>query len=98
MHRRVKMKRIIIILFLIFTLFNCVYGFGLAIPQEVKKAVAFIYTFEESKNLTKGATGFFIGEQNGQNPEQYYVGLVTAKHVIQTDDSKAFLPYISLRL
>ncbi|NJM52592.1 MAG: hypothetical protein HC846_03855, partial [Blastocatellia bacterium] len=69
-----------------------------AIPIEVKKSVAFIYTFEEKKNLSKGGTGFFIGEQNSQNPDQYSVSLVTAKHVIQTDDAKSFLPEISLRL
>jgi hypothetical protein len=90
------MKRVLILLFLVF-----VYGVSSsvwAIPSEVKKAVAFIYTFEEKKKLTKGATGFFIGEQNSQNPEQSHVYLVTAKHVIQTDDLKSFFPEISVRL
>lgn len=88
------MNRILITFFLILTSFNYVY----CIPAEVKKAVAFIYTFEEKKKLTKGATGFFIGEQDTQNPENYVVSLVTARHVIQTDDLKAFLPSISVRL
>lgn len=91
------MKRNLNILILILTLFNCAFSVK-AIPSEVKKAVAFIYTFEEKRKLTKGATGFFIGEQNKQNPEQYFVCLVTAKHVIQTDDLRAFLPNISVRL
>src|SRR5215203_3437399 len=90
------MKRALILLCL--TLVYGVYNTVRAIPSEVKKAVAFIYTFEEKRKLTKGATGFFIGEQNSQNPEQSRVYLVTAKHVIQTDDLKAFLPEISVRL
>ncbi|MBX7173683.1 MAG: trypsin-like peptidase domain-containing protein [Pyrinomonadaceae bacterium] len=92
------MKKILITLFLFVIFFNGVYKVKAFIPDEVKKAVAFIYTFEEKKKLTKGATGFFIGEQNSQNPEQYFVCLVTAKHVIQTDDLKSFLPNISVRL
>lgn len=92
------MKKSLIILFLILTLFNCALSVKAFIPSEVKKAVAFIYTFEEKKKLTKGATGFFIGEQNIQNPEQYFICLVTAKHVIQTDDLKSFLPIVSVRL
>ncbi len=90
------MKRALILLCLIL-----VYGISrtiLAIPSEVKKAVAFIYTFEEKKKMTKGATGFFIGEQTSQSPEHYRVYLVTAKHVVQTDDLKSFLPEISVRL
>lgn len=88
------MKRSLITVFFIFALFSCAYS----IPSEVKKAVAFIYTFEESKNLTKGATGFFIGEESKENPEQYHIYLVTAKHVIQTDDLTSYLPEISVRL
>ncbi len=92
------MNRFLISLFLVLTFFSCVQHVKAFIPSEVKKAVAFIYTFEEKKNLTKGATGFFIGEQNSENSEQYFVSLVTAKHVIQTDNLKSFLPYISVRL
>lgn len=92
------MNKIIISLFFIITLFTCAETAKAVIPSEVKKAVAFIYTFEEKKNLTKGATGFFVGEENEQSPDQYFVNLVTAKHVIQTDDLKSFLPYISVRL
>lgn len=91
------MNKIIITLFLALTFFSCIYS-AKAIPSEVKKSVAFIYTFEEKNNLTKGGTGFFIGEQNKQNAEQYSISLVTAKHVIQTDDAKSFLPEISVRL
>jgi hypothetical protein len=92
------MKKIILTtLFLVLAFFNCVQT-AQAIPTEVKKSVAFIYTFEEKKKLTKGATGFFIGEQSRQNSEQYSISLVTAKHVIQTDDLNSFLPEISLRL
>lgn len=91
------MSRFLTPLFLILTLFNCFYNVK-AIPTEVKKSVAFIYTFEEKKNLTKGGTGFFIGEQKRENPDHYSVSLVTAKHVIQTDDQKSFLPEISIRL
>lgn len=91
------MKKLLIPIFLILTLFSFAND-AKAIPSEVKKAVAFIYTFEEKKNLTKGATGFFVGEKiNGEN-EQFFVTLVTAKHVIQTDDLGAFLPDISVRL
>jgi hypothetical protein len=92
-----EMKRIITPIFLFLILFSCVFNTK-AIPSEVKKAVAFIYTFEEKKNLTKGATGFFIGEKSPQNPEQYFITLVTAKHVVQTDDLSSFLPEISVRL
>ena len=92
------MTKILTLLILILIVFNCNFNVKAAIPSEVKKAVAFIYTFEEKLNLTKGATGFFIGEPNNENPNQYFVSLVTAKHVIQTDDLKSYLPYISVRL
>ena len=58
------MTKILTPLILILTFFNCNFNVKAAIPSEVKKAVAFIYTFEEKLNLTKGATGFFIGEPN----------------------------------
>ena len=92
------MTKILTPLILILIVFNCVCNVKAAIPSEVKKAVAFIYTFEEKKKLTKGATGFFIGEPSSEKPDQYFVSLVTAKHVIQTDDLKSYLPYISVRL
>jgi hypothetical protein len=92
------MKRVLILLLSILVLSGGAYRSVFAIPSEVKKAVAFIYTFEEKKKLTKGATGFFIGEQNKQDPAQYRIFLVTAKHVVQTDDLKSFFPEISVRL
>lgn len=91
------MNKIITPFFLFLTLFSFV-STTRAIPSEVKKAVAFIYTFEEKKKLTKGATGFFIGEKISAENEQFFVSLVTAKHVIQTDDLKSYLPDISIRL
>jgi hypothetical protein len=92
------MRRIFIISFVLLIFLNLSASASAAIPSEVKKAVAFIYTFEEKKKLTKGATGFFLGEPSSQDPEQHFIRLVTAKHVIQTDDLSAFLPEISIRL
>jgi hypothetical protein len=68
------------------------------IPAEVKKTVVFIFVpGNDSKPIPQG-TGFFVGVKIPQDPTRYFVYLVTAKHVLRTNDNKAWLPTVFVRL
>lgn len=68
------------------------------VPPEVKKVVAFIFTLDKAGKPVAQGTGFFVGMENPQNPNQFRVYIVTAKHVLQTNDRKSWLPSVFVRL
>ena len=69
------------------------------IPAEVKSVVAFVFIPDkEPGSFTPWGTAFFVAVKDEANPDRAFVYLVTAKHVLQTADQKAWLPQIFVRL
>jgi hypothetical protein len=68
------------------------------IPQEVKSTIAFIFVPDTSGKLVPNGTGFFVGVKDTSTSNSYSVYLVTAKHVLLTDDNETFFPSVFVRL
>lgn len=69
-----------------------------AIPQEVKKSVAFIYVKDGKDELVPNGTAFFVEIPNAADKDQFFGYLVTAKHVLTASDDAPWLPSVFLRL
>ncbi len=69
------------------------------IPTEVKSVIAFVFVpGKEPGTFQPWGTAFFVGVKDETSPDRAFGYLVTAKHVLQTPDRKAWLPRIFLRL
>jgi hypothetical protein len=68
-----------------------------SVPPEIKTTVAFVYVLDKKGEKAPNGTGFFVGVKD-PNKKDYFVYFVTAKHVLQTPDRKAWLPGFFLRL
>lgn len=71
---------------------------AVAIPQEVKKVVAFVYVDNNAGHPQAIGTAFFIAVPSKSNKDAMYVYLVTAKHVLAAQPNGPFRPKVSLRL
>jgi len=68
------------------------------IPPEVKSVVAFVFAQKSDTEMVPWGTAFFVGVPHPKLPERNLVHLVTAKHVLQAPDRKAWLPKGVIRL
>lgn len=73
--------------------------FSQAVPNEVKKTVAFIYAKNSENKLAPLGTGFFIGVPvNNSNPNgESFTYFITAKHVLR-DSTEKFFNEVYVRL
>lgn len=71
---------------------------GQAIPDDIKKTVAFVYAKNTKGEIVPNGTGFFVGIENINKKNYYTVYFVTAKHVLQYGDEKKYLGEVYLRL
>lgn len=69
-----------------------------AIPDDVKKVVAFIYAEDQTGVQVPNGTGFFVAVPNEDHPERVHVYLVTAKHVLTKGEGGPWLARVFLRL
>ena len=90
-----KIKLIILILFLL-SLFPASSIKAEPIPENVEKCVAYICVPNDSENTPIG-TGFFVGYRYESQPDNYYVFLVTARHVVINEKSE-IRPRLLLRM
>ncbi len=65
--------------------------------NEIKKSVSFIFIKNDQGLWIPNGTGFFVGVKNEQNPLNFNIYFVTAKHVLQDKEGK-YLIEIALRL
>lgn len=87
-----------ILIALIFVLFADVCTIAAPIPPDFKKAVAFIFILNEKKELSPQGTAFFVAIPHPKNDNVAFSYMVTAKHVLQTEDRKAWQQSIYVRL
>ncbi len=92
------MRKIFIILLIFIALTTAQISFALPIPPEVKTIISFIYVQGKDGKLVPNGTGFFVGVKLAEKPDTFNVYLVTAKHVLQTEDKKSFFPEVFIRL
>lgn len=72
---------------------------GGPVPPEIKTVVAFVFAPGPAEGQLKPwGTAFFVGVKHPNDETKSFVYLVTAKHVLQTDDRKSWLPKVLLRL
>ncbi len=73
--------------------------FSQAVPNEVKKTVAFIYAKNSENKLAPLGTGFFIGVPvSNSNPNgESFIYFITAKHVLK-DNTEKFFSEVYVRL
>lgn len=90
------MKKIFILIFVLITFTRL--SFAGAISTEVKSTVVFIYVKATNGELVANGTGFFVGTPEPLDKERTRTYLVTAKHVLQQENSKAFSPVIYVRI
>lgn len=73
--------------------------FGGPVPPEIKTVLAFVFApAPAAGQLKPWGTAFFVGVKDPKDEARSFVYLVTAKHVLQTDDRKSWLPKVFLRL
>ncbi len=72
---------------------------GAPVPAEIKSIVAFLFAPSATggQPLPQG-TGFFVSVKHPTGQNKSFGYLVTAKHVLQSPDRKAWLPKIFIRL
>ena len=92
------MKRIVAVLVIGLVILPAVSSFGIPVPPEVKKVIAFIFVPGKDGNLIPQGTAFLIGVKHPQKPDESFAYLVTAKHVLLTNDKKSWLPAVFVRL
>jgi hypothetical protein len=68
------------------------------IPQDVKRAVTFIFSPNKSGQPMANGTGFFVGVTNEYDPNLVNPYLVTAKHVLTEKKTNSFFPHIWIRI
>jgi hypothetical protein len=68
------------------------------IPPEIKKVVSFIFTINAENKLVPWGTAFFVAIAHPKNDNVAFTYMVTAKHVLQTEDQKSWQPIIFVRL
>ena len=83
---------------LVATLFAPVLVPGAPAPPEIKTVVAFVFAPGSAGQLRPWGTAFFVGVADPKDANRTFVYLVTAKHVLQKDDRKSWLPKVFLRL
>lgn len=92
------MRRFLVMIFVVAVLLPCLL-FGAPVPPEIKMIVVFVFAAgPKADQLKPWATGFFVGVKSPKDENQAFVYLVTAKHVLQTEDRKSWLSKIFLRL
>jgi hypothetical protein len=77
---------------------NFLNAMAMPVPPEIKSIVAFIFVSGAPGTAVPQGTGFFVTVKDASSPDKMFGYLVTAKHVVQTDDQKAFRPEIFVRL
>jgi hypothetical protein len=71
---------------------------AMPIPPETKAVVTFIFVPGKDGKPIANGTGFFVGVKNKATLDTYSVYLITAKHVLQKEDSKTFFPFVFIRI
>ena len=71
---------------------------AMKIPSEVKEIVGFVFIESPTGDAIPQGTGFFVGVWDANDKGKGHAYLVTAKHVIEDEAKKRFLPAIYLRL
>lgn len=72
---------------------------GAPVPPEIKTIVTFVFAPGPAEGqLRPWGTAFFVGVKHPKDETRSFVYLVTAKHVLQAEDRKSWLPKIFLRL
>jgi Trypsin-like peptidase domain len=71
---------------------------AMPVPPEIKSVVTFIFVAGSSGTAAPQGTGFFVNVKDPTSPDRIFGYLVTAKHVLQTDDQQAFRSEILIRL
>src|SRR5713101_5559716 len=74
------------------------HGMAMPVPAEVKAVVVFVFMAGPGDVPVPQGTGFLVSINDTATPGRVFGYLVTAKHVLQTDDQKTFRPEIFLRL
>lgn len=92
------MKRIQTVLVIVFLMLCVSSTYGMNIPNDIKKVVAFIFIQDKDGNIIPQGTGFFVGIKSADNPNGSFVYLVTAKHVLQRENKTDFLSTVYVRL
>ncbi len=93
-----KIKRFILAVSLFITFFANPYTIAAPIPQDFKKVVAFILTLNAEMKFIPWGTAFFVEVVHPKNDNLVFTYLVTAKHVLQTEDRKSWQPIVYIRL
>jgi Trypsin-like peptidase domain len=71
---------------------------AMPIPADVKQVVGFVFVLDASGQPKPQGTGFFVTVKDPKIPNRVQGYFVTAKHVLQTDDQKAFRSEVLIRL
>jgi hypothetical protein len=77
---------------------DCLPAMAMPIPPEVKSVVAFVFVVGPAGTAVPQGTAFLVSVKDSTTPDQIFGYLVTAKHVLQTEDQKAFRAEILVRL
>ncbi len=71
----------------------------MTIPEDIKKVVAFVLVQNENgEYIVPWGTAFFVGVKSPKNDNSVFLYLITAKHVLKTEDRKSWLSNICIRL
>lgn len=71
---------------------------GAPIPQDVKRAVTFIFVPDEFDQPKANGTGFFTAVKNEDDPNLVNVYLVTAKHVLTNKKTNSRFKHVWVRI
>lgn len=73
-------------------------GMAMPIPEDVKQVVGFVFVADGSGKPVAQGTGFFVTVKDAKVADYLHGYFVTAKHVLQTADQKAFRTEVFIRL
>jgi hypothetical protein len=71
---------------------------AMPIPEDVKQVVGFVFIAGPNGQAVPQGTGFFVTVKDPKVEDRIYAYFVTAKHVLQTEDQKAFRSEVFIRL
>lgn len=91
------MKRALLLTLMILACGVFLHAHAIPVPPEVKKVVVFIFVPGKDGKFTPQGTAFLISVKN-QKSGQSFGYLVTAKHVLLSNDKKSWLPTVYVRL
>lgn len=72
-------------------------GMGMPIPEDIKKAVTFVFVRNDKGELVPNGTAFLVGVRGQKNPDALFGYIVTARHVLQQSPGGPYFPEVFLR-